>query len=36
MWLPAARRPPPKPTWPDNGLIAVDRYWTGTAGVLAD
>jgi hypothetical protein len=25
-----------KPTWPDNGLIAVDRYWTATAGVLAD
>jgi putative transposase len=28
--------PTPKLTWPDNGLIAVDRYWTGMAGVLAD
>jgi hypothetical protein len=24
-----------KPTWPDNGLIAVERYWTAMAGVVA-
>lgn len=24
--------PTPKLTWPDNGLIAIDRRWTGMAG----